>query len=266
MDYTKEAFINLFHVYNNSFNMILICFLIVLIVKGRILRREDKGGYVDFIVILREQIVNMLVEFIIVVILYIFLAKVFQIKLGEIFPIKYYIKLILGYWIICHLKQGWSRKDKFAMDRCIEKIKDREDLWDTELRFNDQISFYQLKIDIQKEKLAIWKSLAPMSFVVLLAGRFLDGADVNKYTVIFFTAIAAYFYKLFQSGKTLSFFMEQKHRYEKGLNEYLREPIKKERQKVDFRLQEPIQEPELTTSVHKIVEPDGSSREWEDDY
>jgi len=266
LDYAKEAFIKLLHVYNNSFNMILLSFLIVIIVKGRILRGEDKDSYSDYKIILKNQIINMIVESIIVIFLFVFLAGVFQIKISEIFPIEHYIKLILGYWIICHVRQGWLKDKKYARDRHIEKIKDGECLRDAELLFDDWISHYQLKIDIQKERLAIWKSLAPMSFVVLLAGRFLDGADVNKYTVIFFAAIAAYFYKLWRSGKTLSFFMEQKYKYEKGLKEYLRAPIKKEIQKVDFRLPEPIREPELSTSVHNIEEPDGSSWRWADDY
>lgn len=253
-----EVVMKCVHHFNELFYIFLILFFGYLFFKGIVLKRDDKERHDICKNFIKNEAQKMLIEFVLVFFLYLFLAEVFQINISELFSIRIYMRAIIAVWLTYHLLQVKHSNRLYNRIKKIEKIKSGEYLRDPNLIFQEEINICNFGIDVQKETLGIWKSFSPMAFIVLLAGRFLDNADVDKYTFVFFCGLILYFYQVWKCNNKLRTIMYNRYQLENEWIDYKQNPVKT--QKAAMRWSAPVMEPVLTVDNADFIEPDGSNR------
>lgn len=253
-----EVVMKCLHHFNELFYVFLILFFGYFFFKIIILKSGDEERYDTYKLFIKDEAQKMLIEFVLALFLNLFLAEVFQININKLFSIKMYIRAIIAVWLIYHLLQVKHCNRLYNKIKKIEKIKSGEYLRDPNIIFQEEINYCNFNIDIQKETLGIWKSFSPMAFIVLLAGRFLDNADVDKYTYVFFCGLILYFYQVWKCNNKLRTIMYNKYQLENEWNDYKQNPVKS--QQTAMRWRAPVLEPVLAVDNAEFLEPDGSIR------
>lgn len=212
--------------YNDNFSWILtttivalICIAINLFLK---MKNEDDEKWYSFFVTSKKELLQMLMQSVIVVILIIFLWESFNIDLVSLIKIGVYWKLIIGFWIVLHLKAGRALYKKLNFYNFLDDVKRRKYYYTTPQNiFLDIIERYKTNYEFEIERLGILKSLTPVSLVPLLAGYILEGKDVivnwNWYTIIFFVILFFYFYNVWKCYRNTKFWKLQMLEIQKEL-------------------------------------------------
>ncbi len=204
----------------------MILFFLYYFIKGIILRSDNKESYDTCKHSIIYETQKMFIEFVSVLFLKLFLAEVFHINFNELFSIEIYLRTIIVVWLIYHALQVKHSNSLYNRIKRIEKIKSGAYLRNPNIIFQEEINKCNYGIDAQKETLGILKAFSPMAFIVLLAGRFLDNVEVDKYTSLFFGVLILYFYKVWKCNKKLRTIMYNKCQFENEWNDYKQNSVK----------------------------------------
>lgn len=213
-------------VYNNFFMGIILATIIALIIIAFNLKKqrdndENKKWY-SYITVIKNEIVQMIVQIIIFVFLIILLKESFYIDILYLFQFNKYWKIFFTLWIVFHLKSAKSLYSRLEFHDFIDNVIDGKYSYTSpENIYLNSIDEYQMNYELEFEKLGILKSIAPVSLIPLIAGYVLEGKNIivnwNWYTVAIFIILFIYIYKLWKTYKYLKIWKWKKLQIHKKL-------------------------------------------------
>ena len=254
--------------FNQSFLLFLVLIVLYIFFKVYRLQTYNKWDVSDILSVFKQELEKMIVEGFLVGALIWILHTIFKIDAIKVLNIDSYWKIILGAWIIIHLYQLNDYIRNLKTNRYIRDIKAGKYSDDAESIFLSEIERLNVKIELQKEVISIYKAFTPMALIVLFLGRLMDGAEFDIYVTIFCLAILCYGYVVFLKFKELKNLMFRKYDYEMELKEFKADKSGgKKRLPFIVKDQEPfpraMREPDIKIhdKLNMIEEPHGSMRE-----
>lgn len=249
-----EVINQLIRIYNNSFYKIAAFLILILFVIAFNLKQGDDFVFNDYFFIIKDQLIKMLVEIGLVLIFINILSEIFQIRILNIFDLKFYYKIILGIWIISHIREGVYLNKNLYNRRYIDKVKNGEYSRTPNMIFKENINYIQVRIEIEQETIGILKALAPISLIAAFINKIPLAMNWNLFIFLFFGVLSWYFYKLWKCNENLKLLKYLKYEFENELSDYLQLPMKHTHK--SFKTDLTIPEPETNSNIELTKEPD----------
>lgn len=200
--------------YNDFFIGILInaifAFIFIAIILFFKMKQDGDNKWYKFSTVSKKELLQIIMQGIIALFLITFLKESFNIDLVRLLQIETYWKVIVGVWIVLHLKSGRKLYRNLNFFDFLDNVKSGKYYYTSPQNiFLDTIEKYKTYYELEIEKIGVLKSLTPISLVPLLAGYVLEGKDIivnwNWYTIIFFTILFFYFYSVWKCYKNIRF-------------------------------------------------------------
>ena len=212
------------NIYNSSFNLLILFIIIGIIIKGiSVYQENDKNKKMTFRVTLHIGLKKLTEQIIVFVVLQFIISVCIDVSILHLLFEYSLLKLLVGSVAIYDLRYAYKAYGRLRFDDFLDDIEDGKYAYcPTKQEYENLIIDYQASYDLIKEKLAIIKSLTPISVITVIAGYVLDGEDMtinwHGRTIVFVLTIILFVWSLYDNYKKLCIIRHKFAEVEKRLN------------------------------------------------
>lgn len=230
MNELLNTFTTILEFYNNYFwhlieimifFSIFILFVLFVLDKSHLLKSQK---IFTFYHLLSREFMQISAELAFTLPFLLIIKESFGIDLLKISPIEESSKLIIGIWLLGHIKSALYTEKQLNFNKNLEIIENSEDDYSkAKLKYLNIIKQYKTCYNLEIEKLGILKSIAPIYLPIAVSFLF-DNEKVdinwNNYTIIVLGCTFYYLYKYWKCYDKLKYLSFKRLEVEKKLAEF----------------------------------------------